>query len=143
MGITRRYGLTTRLTLERKLGRRSVWTGPPPYDFATRTSVLASMCRSANADTVIIDSLKDGAIGLSDDAVGAAYNRARQIALEDGVPTATNHLSHSRPAQLQGSQFACADPVDVHSQNRFSHTLIAPRLAYSIRRTSTQIRNPL
>ena len=39
----------------------------------------------AKADTVIIDSLKDAYIGLTDDEASAAYNRARQTALQAGV----------------------------------------------------------
>lgn len=63
----------------------TVWEGPPPFDFAKRTDILAAMCERAKADTVVIDSIKDAAIGLSDDAVGAGYNRARQKALAEGV----------------------------------------------------------
>jgi hypothetical protein len=39
------------------------------------------LCEDADADTVVVDSLKDAAIGLSHDDVGSAYNRARQIAI--------------------------------------------------------------
>ncbi|MFC8715801.1 AAA family ATPase [Kitasatospora sp. NPDC057198] len=68
-----------------------IWEGPPPYDMAKRTDILALMCARADADTVVIDSIKDGAIGLSDDAVGAGYNRARQRALAEGVQVLENH----------------------------------------------------
>ena len=37
---------------------------------------LSTVCRVPGADTVYLDSVKDAAIGLSDDAVGAGYNRA-------------------------------------------------------------------
>jgi hypothetical protein len=57
--------------------RLLVWQGPPPHDLARYRSLLLRLCEQADADTVIVDSLKDAAIGLSDD-VGAAYNRARQ-----------------------------------------------------------------
>lgn len=63
----------------------AVWPGPPPYDMAQRRDILAVMAKKAGADTVVIDSLKDAAIGLSDDVVGAGYNRARQQALQEGV----------------------------------------------------------
>ncbi|MFD5105718.1 AAA family ATPase [Streptomyces cinereoruber] len=69
-----------------------VWEGPPPFDLAKRTDILAAMCDRAKADTVVIDSIKDAAIGLSDDAVGAGYNRARQKALAEGVQV--NELHH-------------------------------------------------
>jgi replicative DNA helicase len=60
------------------------WKGPPPHDLATRPETLLEMARAANADVVIVDSLKDAAIGLADDVVGAGYNRARQAVLADG-----------------------------------------------------------
>jgi replicative DNA helicase len=71
--------------------RLVVWEGPPPFDFAKRTDILAAMCARAGADTVVVDSIKDAAIGLSDDMVGAAYNRARQLALAEGVQVLENH----------------------------------------------------
>lgn len=71
--------------------RLSVWQGPPPYDLARRPEILAAMCATAGADTVVIDSLKDAAIGLSDDEVGSGYNRARQKALTEGVQVLELH----------------------------------------------------
>ncbi|MEU7913459.1 DnaB-like helicase N-terminal domain-containing protein [Microbispora bryophytorum] len=71
--------------------RLKVWKGPPPDDFAKNDGLLAQMCRAADADTVVIDSLKDVAIGLSDDTVGAAYNRARQKAITAGVEVLELH----------------------------------------------------
>lgn len=59
------------------------WKGPPPYDLAARPETLLEMARAADADVVIVDSLKDAAIGLSEDPVGAGYNRARQAVLAD------------------------------------------------------------
>jgi hypothetical protein len=68
-----------------------VWKGPPPYDMAVRRDILAMMAKKAGADTVIVDSLKDAAIGISEDAVGAGYNRARQQALAEGVQVLELH----------------------------------------------------
>ncbi|MBT2391639.1 bifunctional DNA primase/polymerase [Streptomyces sp. ISL-1] len=68
-----------------------VWEGPPPFDLAKQPDILAAMCAKAKVDTVIIDSIKDAALGLSDDAVGAGYNRARQKALAEGVQVLENH----------------------------------------------------
>ena len=45
---------------------------------------------------MVVDSLKDAAIGLSDDDVGSAYNRARQIAIAAGVQVIELH--HMRKA---------------------------------------------
>ncbi len=54
------------------------WEGPPPADIAKNPLLLNAMAEAAGANTVYLDSIKDAAIGLSDDAVGAGYNRARQ-----------------------------------------------------------------
>ncbi|MEV5611490.1 AAA family ATPase [Streptomyces sp. NPDC052225] len=78
------------------------WKGPPPFDLAKRPEILVAMCERAKADTVVIDSLKDAAIGLSDDEVGAGYNRARQKALTEGVQVLELH--HNRKAGTNGGE---------------------------------------
>lgn len=78
--------------------RLVVWKGPPPHDFAKRPEILAQMCAAAGADTVVVDSVKDTAIGLSDDTVGAAYNRARQAAIAAGVEVLELHHQVKRGA---------------------------------------------
>lgn len=82
--------------------RLAIWPGPPPYDMAQRRDILALMAKRAGADTVIVDSLKDAAIGLSEDAVGAGYNRARQQALSEGVQVLELH--HTRKAGSNGGE---------------------------------------
>ena len=62
------------------------------------------MCRVADADTVIVDSLKDAMIGLNDDAVTAGYNRARQHALEGGVQITEVHHNRKKPNGSQAAQ---------------------------------------
>lgn len=79
-----------------------VWEGPPPYDLAKRTDILAAMCERAKADTVLVDSIKDGALGISADEVGAGYNRARQKALAEGVQVLENH--HTKKAGANGGE---------------------------------------
>lgn len=71
--------------------RLIVWQGPPPADFAQNPSLMVEMCRAADADTVVVDSVKDAAIGLSQDEVGAGYNRARQLAIRAGVQALELH----------------------------------------------------
>lgn len=78
--------------------RLVIWPGPPPYDMAERRDMIAVMCQKAGADTVIVDSLKDAAIGLSDDKVGAGYNRARQQALAEGIQVLELHHTVKRGA---------------------------------------------
>lgn len=76
--------------------RLRFWKGPPPTDLAKHPDMLANMARQAGADTVIVDSLKDAAIGLSEDDVGASYNRARQTAITAGVQVLELHHTVKR-----------------------------------------------
>lgn len=71
--------------------RLVVWKGPPPADIAATPSLLAELAERAGAAVVYVDSLKDAATGLSEDAVGAGYNRARQILLNRGVELVELH----------------------------------------------------
>ncbi|WAC54271.1 bifunctional DNA primase/polymerase [Gordonia sp. SL306] len=79
--LRRQLGSANPVDLESRL---VVWKGPPPYDLAKNTRMLTELAEAAEADTVIVDSLKDAAIGLSDDEVGAGWNRARQALLASG-----------------------------------------------------------
>lgn len=74
--------------------RVSVWAGPPPFDLAKHPSVLRQMCEDAGASFVIVDSLKDAFLGLTDDEAAAAWNRARQGALAGGIDVCELH--HTR-----------------------------------------------
>lgn len=67
------------------------WSGPPPSDFAADPAALLRLAQQHGADVVFIDSLKDAAVGLSKDEVGAGYNRARQLALAEGVQLVELH----------------------------------------------------
>lgn len=80
--------------------RLIVWKGPPPFDMAKHPDLLVRMCEQADADTVFVDSVKDAAIGLSEDEVGAGYNRARQKAITAGVEVVENH--HQRKTGTNG-----------------------------------------
>ncbi|HET8601758.1 MAG TPA: AAA family ATPase [Segeticoccus sp.] len=71
--------------------RLVVWPGPPIADVAKHPETLLGLAQLAGADTVVIDSIKDAAIGLSDDEVGAGYNRARQLCLANGVEVLELH----------------------------------------------------
>jgi hypothetical protein len=66
-----------RILAQRLIVRR----GPPPADLAAHPTLLAAMAEHYGAGIVIVDSLKDAALGLSNDEVGAAWNRARQYLL--------------------------------------------------------------
>lgn len=71
--------------------RLRFWEGPPPGDVAKHPTVLLSLAQLAEADIIIIDSVKDAAVGLSEDEVAAAYNRARQNCLANGVQVLELH----------------------------------------------------
>lgn len=87
--------------------------GPPVADIAARPTLLAEMAQEAGAAVIYVDSLKDAAIGLSSDEVGAAYNRARQYALANNVQICElHHLIKRNPMGGQPSHVA-----DVYGSN--------------------------
>ncbi|HEX3453867.1 MAG TPA: bifunctional DNA primase/polymerase [Gaiellaceae bacterium] len=67
------------------------WHGPPPGDLAKTTSLLLDMCHKADADTAIVDGLKDVALELSKDDVGAGLNQAFQRCIAEGIEVVGNH----------------------------------------------------
>jgi hypothetical protein len=79
--LRRQLGQIDRATLDEHL---VVWEGPPAGDLAKDPDRLLAMMMLANAQVVVVDSLKDAAIGLNDDQVGAGWNRARQKVLQAG-----------------------------------------------------------
>jgi replicative DNA helicase len=67
------------------------WPGPPPADLAKTTSLALDMVRKADADTLVVDGLKDVAIELSKDDVGAGLNQAFQRCVAAGIEVVGNH----------------------------------------------------
>lgn len=65
--------------------------GPPYADAARDDRVLLNLVEAAEADVLVVDSIKDAAVGLSEDAVGAGYNRARQRVIAAGVDVLELH----------------------------------------------------
>jgi replicative DNA helicase len=85
-----------------------VWRGPLAHELARRPRQLAEMAAEQEADTVVVDSLKDVAVKLTDDEVGATVNRAFQEAVADGIEVAGLH--HQRKEQRgAGKPKALAD----------------------------------
>jgi replicative DNA helicase len=82
--------------------RLSFWPGPLPHDLARRPTILAEMARDQDADTVIVDSLKDVAVKLTDDEVGALVNRAFQEVIAAEVELLGLH--HQRKEQRGGGK---------------------------------------
>lgn len=94
-GLRRAFHESERDTLANNL---CFWEGPPPGDVARHPTVLLSLAQLAEADVIIIDSVKDAAVGLSEDEVAAAYNRARQNCLANGVQVLELHHMVKRGA---------------------------------------------
>lgn len=90
----RMVGAAWRDELDAKL---VVWPGPPPVDIAKAPLTLLQLCLEAGADTVVVDSLKDAALGLAEDEAGAGYNRARQHVLAAGVQVLELHHQRKAP----------------------------------------------
>jgi hypothetical protein len=70
--------------------------GPPPADLAAQPTLLAGLADHYGADVVYVDSVKDAALRLSTDEVGAAYNRARQHLLMTGCQICELHHTVKR-----------------------------------------------
>jgi replicative DNA helicase len=92
--FNRLFGTAERDTLDERL---TVWKGPPPQDFGRHPETLTNMAHTYHADCVFIDSLKDVALGLSDDEVGAGLNSSIQHALAEGINVCALH--HQRKGQ--------------------------------------------
>lgn len=104
--LRRMVGEEHRAALDANL---TVWKGPPPCDLAKHTDTLVNLADQAGAGTVYIDSLKDAAVGLSDDEVGAGLNRAVQTCLANGVEVIGAH--HQRKGQQGGTKPKSLDDV--------------------------------
>ncbi|HKY76342.1 MAG TPA: DnaB-like helicase N-terminal domain-containing protein [Acidimicrobiia bacterium] len=78
-----------------------VWRGPLPDDLGSNPALLAEMAREHGAGTVVLDSLKDVALDLVKDDVGARVNHALQLALADGIEVVALHhqRKHGRDGQ--------------------------------------------
>ncbi|HEX5523653.1 MAG TPA: AAA family ATPase, partial [Pedococcus sp.] len=68
-----------------------VWKGPPPADLARHPQTLLSLAEQAQADTVVIDSLKDAAVKLSDEETGQGLSRAMNLCVANQVEVLGYH----------------------------------------------------
>lgn len=80
--------------------RLVVWRGPLAVDLTADPSALLRLAREHDADTVVIDSLKDVCLDLVKDEVGSRLNRAFQTTLAGGVDLLALH--HQRKGQQGG-----------------------------------------
>lgn len=74
-----------------------VWEGPLPFSVTRDPAELAGWLRLHEVGTVVIDSLKDIAVGLADDQVGAAVGQALQHVAAAGIEVVVLH--HQRKGQ--------------------------------------------
>ena len=78
--------------------RLRVWRGPPPADLARQPGLLTALAEAADAKTVYLDSIKDATVRLSDDEVGAGYNKARAQLLANNIQLCEQHHTVKRNA---------------------------------------------
>jgi KaiC/GvpD/RAD55 family RecA-like ATPase len=90
--------------------RLMVWQGPLPADVAKSPDILLAMCQYYGADTLIVDSVKDAALGLADTERAGMYNRARQRALAADIEVV--EISHQVKKGANGT--APKTLADVH-----------------------------
>lgn len=81
-------------------GRLVVWQGPPPSDVAKRPTILLELAEAAGASLIVVDSLKDVALKLSDDEVGASVNLAVQHCIAEGIDVVALH----HPRKVSGDE---------------------------------------
>jgi len=74
-----------------------VWEGPLPFSMIADPAELAGWLRFRQVGTVVIDSLKDLAVGLASDEVGAAVGQALQHVVAAGIEVMVLH--HQRKGQ--------------------------------------------
>lgn len=86
-----------------------VWKGPPPADLARQPHLLQWLAEQAGADTVVLDSLKDAAVKLSDEETGQGLSRAMNLCVATGVEVLGYHHQTKRGAGGLGKPTSLAD----------------------------------
>jgi replicative DNA helicase len=87
--------------------RLVVWEGHLPFDLMAEPEALLAMAQEHDADTVIVDQVKDAILKMSDEDVGAAYNFAVQECVQNRVEVLSLHIprkgkvgENKKPASL-------------------------------------------
>lgn len=89
--------------------RLKVWKGPPPADLAKHPHLLLALAQKVDADTVVLDSLKDAAIGLSSEETGQGIARAMNLCVVNGVECLAYHHQTKRTGNDRGKPNTIAD----------------------------------
>lgn len=89
--------------------RLVIWPGPPPADLARHPAALLWLAQQADADTVVLDSLKDAAIKLSDEETGQGLSRAMNLCVANGVEVLAYHHQRKAGGGAVGKPTSLAD----------------------------------
>ncbi|MCW0214387.1 MAG: AAA family ATPase [Pseudonocardia sp.] len=83
--------------------------GPPLKDIGRHPEALIELAEDTEADTVVIDSLKDAATGLVDDQVGQSVSRAMNLCVSNGIEVMVFHHQRKSGSATGGK------PNDINS----------------------------
>jgi replicative DNA helicase len=87
---------------ERLVDGLRVVRGPLVFDLTQEPEKLLALASDCGAGTVLIDSLKDIAMSLSEDRVGGTVNRALQLLVAEGIEVCSLH--HQRKATSENKR---------------------------------------
>lgn len=82
--------------------RLIVWSGPLPATLNTEPTVIVELALQLDVGTVVVDSLKDAAVKLTDDESGGNINRAFQEVTAEGIDLVVLH--HQRKGSADQSK---------------------------------------
>ncbi|MEB8343910.1 DnaB-like helicase N-terminal domain-containing protein [Streptomyces endophyticus] len=88
-----------------------VWQGPLPATLDKEPDLLADLAAAHQADTIVIDSLKDAVSTMVDDSLAVAFHNARMRALRGGVEILELHHQRKATADAPRGQRPALDQV--------------------------------
>ncbi|MBV2356417.1 AAA family ATPase [Streptomyces sp. J2-1] len=91
--------------------RLVVWEGPLPATLDKEPDLLADLAAAHQADTIVIDSLKDAVSTMVDDSLAVAFHNARMRALRGGVEIMELHHQRKATADAPRGQRPSLDQV--------------------------------
>ena len=91
--LSRHFSAADEAQLDERL---LAWRGPLPQDLLKDQAQVLTMAQQNGCDVVVIDSLKDLCLNLSDDGSGSAVNRALQMCLAEGIDVLALHHQRKR-----------------------------------------------
>ncbi|MFJ2019620.1 DnaB-like helicase N-terminal domain-containing protein [Streptomyces nodosus] len=88
-----------------------VWEGPLPATLDKEPDLLADLAAAHQADTIVIDSLKDAVSTMVDDGLAVTFHNARMRALRGGVEILELHHQRKATADAPRGQRPSLDQV--------------------------------